>query len=61
MDDVIESQKKFYDEKMVQNRDYAAQNMHLLQQISEKNKQITEYVHLITLVFLYKFYLRLGW
>ncbi|XP_060552056.1 uncharacterized protein LOC132713464 [Ruditapes philippinarum] len=42
MDAVIESQKTFYDEKMVQNSDYAAQNIHLLQQISEKNRQITE-------------------
>jgi hypothetical protein len=44
MDAVIESQKAFYDEKMVQNSDYAAQNIHLLQQISEKNRQITELV-----------------
>ncbi|XP_053404800.1 GRIP and coiled-coil domain-containing protein 2-like [Mercenaria mercenaria] len=42
MDVVIESQKTFYTEKIAENSDYAAQNMHLLQQISEKNKQITE-------------------
>ncbi|KAL4220670.1 hypothetical protein ACF0H5_021065 [Mactra antiquata] len=42
MEEVMESQKKFYTEKLSENNDLAARNMHLHNQIADKNKQIAD-------------------